>query len=307
MIGFLEELGNVTTCRRDESMVKHTTLRVGGEAEYYVKARHIGHVFKTAYLAHQYGLPLFVLGMGSNILVDDKGIRGLVLENHASTIRVLQNHRLLVDSGAPLSRTLSVAAKAGLTGLEWAAGLPGTVGGAIVNNAGAHGHSIQDSLKMITMIDRHGTIRVIPAYELGLGYRTSRFREDGQGEIIIWAELALAPGNKDEITKRIHEYLLLRRGREPNNPSVGSIFKNPTQSPAGKLIEECGLKGCRIGNAQVSPKHGNFIVNLGKAKAADVSALISLVRQRVQEKTGVVLDLEIQLVGQWNAPPGEVA
>lgn len=306
MIGFLEELESFTTCRRDEPMVKHTTLHVGGEADYYVQARHIGHVFKTTYLARQYHLPLFVLGMGSNILVNDEGIRGLVLENRASTIRVLQNHRLLVDSGAPLSRTLLVAARAGITGLEWAAGLPGTVGGAIVNNSGAHGKCIKDSLKMVTIIDLNGTIRVLPAHELGLGYRTSRFREDGRGEIIIWAELALAPGDKEEIMKRMREYLQLRREREPNDPSMGSIFKNPTEAPAGKLIEECGLKGCRIGNAQVSAKHANFVINLGRAKAADVSSIISLVRRQVHEKTGILLDLEIQLVGQWDTLPGEM-
>ncbi|MFQ5885673.1 MAG: UDP-N-acetylmuramate dehydrogenase, partial [Anaerolineae bacterium] len=257
-------------------------------------------------LARKQGVPYFVMGRGTNLLVADEGIRGLVIENRCRGVRYLTRGEgvlLRVQAGGSLSSLARRTAKEGLGGLEWAVGIPGTVGGAIVNNAGAYGSSIAQQLQQVTLLDSQGVLRGMAVSELELGYRTSRFK--GENSVILSADFALQVESADLLSQRVTSYERERRKSQPKEPSAGSVFKNPAGDYAGRLIEEAGLKGERIGDAQISPLHANYIVNLGQARARDVAALIRLVRERVWQKHGTLLALEIELVGDWE--PGELA
>ena len=300
-----EEEGIGGQALADEPLARHTSYRIGGPADLYVVVRREEDLLGWVTLARREGVSYFVMGRGTNLLVADEGIRGIVIENRCRGVRSLTRSEgilLRVQAGGSLPSLARRTAKEGLGGLEWAVGIPGTVGGAIVNNAGAYGGSIAQRLQQLTLLDSQGFLRRMAVSELGLGYRTSRFK--GEGSVILSADFALQAESRDLLLQRVASYERERRKSQPKEPSAGSVFKNPEGDYAGRLIEEAGLKGERIGDAQISPLHANYIVNLGQARARDVAALIRLVRERVWQKQGVLLELEIELVGDWE--PGEL-
>lgn len=288
---------------KNEPMSLHTFFRIGGPADLYAVATGSQELVELVSLARERDMPYLIIGRGTNILVADKGVRGLVIENGGGEICFEDDAVLYAESGALLRSLARESAWRGLGGLEWAVGIPGSVGGAIVGNAGAYGCYIGDVTRKATVLAPDGTVRELSAAEMGLGYRTSRFKGQagkGEQEIILSAEFALHPEPAQSLAQKMDEYTRRREASQPTEPSIGSIFKRTKQYPAGFLIEQAGLKGMRIGGAQISPKHANFIVNLEEARAADVKALIDLAQEQVRERFGVELELEIELVGEWN-------
>jgi UDP-N-acetylmuramate dehydrogenase len=289
--------------RRNERLAWHTSFHIGGVADYYATVQNVEDLLLALRFAAEHELPVFVLGGGSNILVSDAGIRGLVIENRMQSIHIDPDGHVRVDSGVPLVRLAHLTANRGLAGLEWAAGIPGTVGGAIVNNAAAFGHSMADIISWVGVLSEEGIELVLTPSELDLGYRHSCFTRNGSGKrrgIILEAELALQPSDPQVVRERLREYARRRRQSQPLGLSAGSIFKNPQGDFAGRLIEMAGLKGQRLGHVQISPKHANFILNLGEGQATEVAKLIDLARKTVMDKFGVWLELEIEPVGQWD-------
>lgn len=290
--------------RPAEPMALHTTLGIGGPAEYYAIAHTQEQLIALVRWACGEGLPYRVIGSGANLLITDEGVPGLVIENRINHCCLCPDTGLVrVGSGVNLSDLALYTARRGWAGLEWAVGIPGTVGGAIVGNAGAFGGYIGDVVQGVTILDAHSRVCTLSAAECGFVYRGSRFKQalgkKGQGanqEIILAAVLALRRAAISELEARLQEYTERRARSQPTEPSAGSVFKRTSQYPAGWLIEQVGLKGTRIGGAQISPQHANFIVNLGGATAADVLALIDLARKRVQEHFGIDLELEIEVL-----------
>ena len=288
--------------RQNEPMSLHTSFRIGGPADLYAVATSALELVELVSLAREHDVPYLIIGRGTNVLVADVGIRGLVIENGGQEIWFEDDAVLYAESGALLGDLARESARRGLGGLEWAVGIPGSVGGAIVGNAGAYGSYIGDVTRKATVLTPDGTVRTLSATEIGFGYRTSRFKGQagkGEQEIILSAEFALRPEPVQSLAEKMADYTRRREASQPTEPSAGSVFKRTKQYPAGFLIEQAGLKGTRIGGAQISPKHANFIVNLGQARAADVKALIDLAREQVRERFGVELELEIELVGEW--------
>ncbi len=291
----------------NEPMSLHTSFRIGGPADLYAVATSSQELAELVALAREHEVPYLIIGAGTNILVADKGIRGLVIENKRRIADCgLQGDEvvLYVESGVLLSDLARESVRRGLGGLEWAVGIPGSVGGAIVGNAGAYGRYMSDVVRNVRVLTADGTICELSADEVGFGYRTSRFkvaRGEGRGarEVILSAEFVLHQESPEVLEARMADYTRRREARQPSEPSAGSVFKRTEQYPAGFLIEQAGLKGKRIGNAQISPKHANFIVNLGGAKASEVKALIDLARERVFTEFGIELELEIDLIGEW--------
>jgi len=311
---FLAELERLTPVRRNEPLARHTTMAIGGPAEAYVEAHDCDRLAAVAALAQREGVALFLLGGGSNLLVSDAGLEGLVVETW-SNVDALTGHppapvagsgavRLHAFCGVPLPRLAHQTAKAGLSGIEWAAGIPGTVGGGIVNNAGAHGGCMADTVRQVHVL-RDGRAERLSAAEVGFTYRHTNFRGVWAAQhpavVILAAELELQPAAPTTCEHRVQECVEYRRATQPAQRSVGSIFKNPPGNAAGRLIEQTGLKGATSGDAEISTVHANFIVNRGRATARDVNALVALAQQRVYEQFGVTLELEIQRVGTHDA------
>ncbi|MBM3127804.1 MAG: UDP-N-acetylmuramate dehydrogenase [Chloroflexi bacterium] len=286
--------------RANEPLAAHTTFRIGGPADFFVAAETPDGLIDLVRVARAQQIPFFVLGNGSNILVRDCGFRGLVIENQCDqfSLDVLDPTRALlrVESGAVLPGLANRLARQGWAGLEWGIGVPGTIGGAIVGNAGAHGACIADNLIGVTILDADNVVRELPKTELAFAYRTSRFKR-AQDEIVLRAEFEMTRDDPHACIARMQQYVEHRRRTQPTEPSVGSIFKNPSGSAAGRLIDQAGLKGTRVGGVEVSQVHANFFVNRGGATANDVLQLIEIVRERVRAKFGVELELEIQVVG----------
>lgn len=286
----------------NETMAWHTSFRIGGAADYYARISDTSDLARAMMFAGDRDLPVFILGGGSNILVSDAGIRGLVVENRMPSVAIDCQGRMRASSGVPLGSLVRLAARHGLSGLEWAAGIPGTLGGAIVSNAGAFGHSMEDVVLWAGVLSRECTEVVHSGDELGFAYRTSTFKTGGSRQsrnVILEAELALRPAPRESVENGLKECIQKRKETQPQGPGAGSIFKNPPGDYAGRLVEEVGLKGHRIGGAQISSKHANFMVNTGDARASDVSGLIDLARTRVIDRFGIWLDLEIEMVGDW--------
>ena len=287
--------------RVDELLARHTTLRLGGPADLFVEAKTIPELVEYVRLARQSAVPFFILGNGSNILVLDKGIRGLVIENHCDefSLEVTDSERavLTAESGASLPGLASRVSRQGWSGLEWGIGVPGTIGGAIVGNAGAQGSSIADNLLNVTILDVRNSTQELPKTDCGFDYRTSRFKQ-GRRDIILTAEFELKQSEAKVCITRMNSFTEHRRRTQPTDPSIGSMFKNPTGDFAGRLIEQAGLKGKRVGNVEVSSIHANFFVNLGMATARDVMNLIQVVSDTVHETFGIDLQLEIEVVGE---------
>ena len=251
------------------SLAGQTSFRVGGAARYFFDARDKDDLVRAVFFAKEKGLPFFILGGGSNLLVSDEGFDGVVVLANNKEIRANKN-KITTEAGARLSDLVRLSVENNLTGLEWAAGIPGTIGGAVKVNAHAFGSDISQLVKNIE-------------------------KEDN---IIFSVELELKKGDKEKSEKLIREYFIKRKETQPlNYPSAGCIFKNPSGQFAGKLIDDCGLKGERIGEAEISKKHANFIINLGGARAKDIAALIALAKTEVKKKFGVDIKEEIERVG----------
>jgi len=279
--------------KANEPLAKYTTFKIGGPADFFVEIESEDKLLKALKLVKELKLPYFILGGGSNLLVADEGYRGVIIKisNLKSQI---SNRKIVVGAGVSLGKLVELAAENSLTGLEFAAGIPGTVGGAVRGNAGAWGKAIGDKVKRVKVLTPEGKIKWIKNSDCRFSYRQSRFKKTKE---IIWeAELELKKGDKKEIQEKIKENLA-KRADQPKEPSAGCVFINPKPLSAGELIDKCGLKGKRIGNAQISPKHANFIVNLGGAKATDATKLIKLIKEKAKEKFGIDLEKEIFLLG----------
>ena len=278
----------------NEPMSKYTSMRVGGPADYYVEPADKQDLVEIARYFQKNNYPYLMLGRGSNMIISDEGIRcaAINLETSLSNVR-MEGDLVIAEAGAHLSKFVDFCIQLELGGVEMLAGIPGSVGGAIVMNAGAHGGETADHIVEVEVV-RDGRIQSIKKEDAGFAYRRSAFAND----IVLGASFRLAKGDKEELTRRRRELILKRNTTQPLTlPNSGSMFKNPPGTYAAKLIEQAGLKGKRVGNAQISEKHANFIVNLGDAKASDVLTLVDLVRRTVHQNTGVLLELEVKLVG----------
>jgi len=309
--------------QKNVSLKDYTTFKIGGKAKYFCRVSTKEELIEAAKFAKKMKLPFFILGTGSNLLISDKGFSGLVIKIKYSTFNI-QYSKILTGAGTSLSQLVNAAASAGLTGLEWAAGIPGTVGGAVYGNAGAFGKSMKDVIKTVTVLKIPNSksdhspfpmgwvaqpfnkgcgeipnkiqIKKYKNKECSFGYRDSIFKKR-KDLIIVSATLQLKKGKKKEIGNIMKEYLEYKKKTQPLNfSSAGSVFKNPKGFFSGELIEKCGLKGKKIGNAKFSEKHANFIINLGGATAQDVKKLINLAKKSVKKKFGVVLEEEIELL-----------
>ena len=298
----LEKLLTADQIKKEEPLSRHTTFRVGGPAEYLVTPE-ISQIPDVVALCTQQEVPLTIIGNGSNLLISDSGLRGVVLEvgKAASGIRMVDGEDLVVRAGTLLSETANFAAKNGLSGMEFAAGIPGSLGGAVVMNAGAYGGEMKDILSGVRVLTKTGEIKVRPADELDLSYRHSRMMDEE--EIALEARLNLTQGSEVVIRARMEELRKKRVEKQPlEYPSAGSTFKRPEGYFAGKLIEEAGLRGYRIGDAQVSEKHCGFVINRGNASAAQILELMQYVQDRVKEASGVQLEPEVRLLGFESVP-----
>ena len=278
-----------------EPLQKYTTWKVGGPADLVYQPEDLAECAEVLQLARQYQVPVTILGVGSNVLIADQGLRGLVILTQGFQKITWQQHQVTVGSGVLLSHLSRLAAEKGLTGLEFAAGIPGSLGGAVVTNAGAYGCSLDQVIVSVQSLNMEGKTKEYRKEELALKYRDSIFKREK--ELIVEIRLALQIGNISEIKQRMRQYLHLRREKQPLElPNAGSVFKNTGQG-AGRLIEGVGAKGWRVGDAQISEKHANFIVNLGEAKASEIKTLIREVQKAVKQKYGVELETEVVFLG----------
>ena len=281
---------------REEPLSKHTSFRIGGPAAVFCTPANAQQMACAARLCRQHGIRRYVLGKGSNVLFSDQGFDGAVLSTAlmAGAPRIVGNE-VFADAGLGLNTLCKAAAAHGLSGLEFAFGIPGSVGGAVYMNAGAYGGEMRDVLLAVTFLDETGEVRTLPAGELELGYRTSIFERTGW--CVLEAQLRLVPGDPAQIEAAMQELMARRVEKQPlEYPSAGSAFKRPQGAFAGALIQQCGLRGKRVGGAAISEKHCGFIVNLGGATCADVLALADLVCKTVKEQTGYLLEKEIRVV-----------
>lgn len=283
----------------DEPMKKHTNFKIGGNADVFVIAKSIEEIKCVIKFSKENNIPLTILGNGSNVLVSDKGIRGIVLQIGLKEIKVEKHENALieVDAGAMLGALAQILLKQSISGFEFAAGIPGSIGGAIRMNAGAYGGEMKDIVKDVTVLNEKGEINVLTNEECEFSYRHSRFTDSK--EIVIKVTLELPLGDEAEIKAKMDEYDQSRREKQPLNlPSAGSTFKRGSDFITAKLIDECGLKGYTSGDAQVSTLHAGFVVNLGNATAQDVLNVVNHVKQVVLEKTGKQIELEVELLGE---------
>lgn len=284
--------------RRAEPLADHTTMRVGGPADLMATARDVATLTVLVRGARAAGIPLLVLGRGSDVVVSDAGFRGLVVLSRAEGWRI-DGNRLIAEAGLPLASAATHTQRAGLSGLEFGLAVPGTVGGAVWANAGAHGSDMAAVLESVTILRADGTEAMEPVAALGLAYRDSRFKRSA-GELVLTATFRLAAADPTVIKAGLDEIRRWRREHQPlGRPSAGSVFRNPPGDSAGRLIDACGLRGARLGGAVISEKHANFIVNEGGATAAQVRSIAQRAREAVAERFGVDLEYEIQFVGDW--------
>ncbi len=292
-------LGQFGDLRRDELLARHTTFGIGGPADLFLTVRSVGDLASATNAAFEAGVPVFVLGSGSNILVADAGIRGLVVDNRCRA-EVSEGALLRVESGASFAAFARKMCRAGLDGLAWAVGIPGTIGGAVVYNAGAYGGCLADVLRRVRLQLPGNGDQWVDAADLDLVYRGSVFTAGTfEGKAVLEAELELAPGNAPDLLARAASYDQKRLAAQPRGRNAGSTFKNPPDSPAWKLVEAVGMRGAKRGDAAISEKHANFFVNDGNARAADVAWLIAEAQRRVNEQFGISLEPEVKFVGAW--------
>ena len=295
---FQEILGNDRVLEA-EPMGKHTTFRIGGPADLFVAPENTDEIKKLIAICKEEEVPYFILGNGSNLLVSDKGYRGVIMQLYRSFGQItLKENEIHAQAGALLSGIAAMAREASLTGFEFAGGIPGTLGGAVVMNAGAYGGEMKDVLKEVTVLTPEGEVVTLQARELQMGYRTSIIKESGY--IVLEAVISLKKGDQDEIKSRMQELAGMRSSKQPlSYPSAGSTFKRPEGYFAGKLIMDSGLRGYQVGGAQVSEKHCGFVINTGNATAKDVTTLMADVQRIVMEKFGVKLEPEVKFLGEF--------
>ena len=283
----------------DEPMKRHTTFRIGGPADFFLLPSTVDEVGGILEICREEELPYFILGNGSNLLVSDKGYRGVIIQLYRNFSNIsVEGNEICASSGALLSQIAAAARNASLTGFEFAGGIPGTLGGAVFMNAGAYGGELKDVLKEAVVMTEQGEILTLPVEKLEMGYRTSRIKKAGY--LVLEARLVLEQGDMDkirDITKDLTEKRVTKQPLE--YPSAGSTFKRPEGYFAGKLIMDAGLRGYQVGDAQVSEKHCGFVINKGNATAADVLTLIENVREKVQEQFGVTLEPEVKFLGEF--------
>lgn len=287
--------------RRQEPMSLHTTFRIGGPADLFVTPGSIQAVADSIRICKETQTPYAVIGNGSNLLVSDTGYRGVIIQIGRNLNQVSVNgEEIRAQAGAMLSVIAKTALSESLTGFEFASGIPGTLGGAAVMNAGAYGGEMKDVLTEVTVLTREGEIRTIPAEKLEMGYRTSLAAKNGW--IILEAVLKFQKGDAEAIRGRMEELKMQRVTKQPLDlPSAGSTFKRPEGYFAGKLIMDAGLRGFTVGGAQISEKHCGFVVNKGGATAEDVRNLICAVQKKVQEEAGVKLEPEVKFLGEFHS------
>lgn len=300
----IRELSRLGTVRENELMSRHTTFGVGGPADIFLKVGDQAALRGVMRLACESGIQTFVLGSGSNILVGDGGLRGLVVANDSRAIEGPVEgedgrQHLKADSGVSFAALARRMGRSGYGGLEWAVGIPGTLGGAVVYNAGAYGSCLADVLTAIDVMERNGSVETLPASALSLEYRGSLFtRGLFLDRPILSVTLSLRAGDVAAIARQVEALDTKRKSAQPPGRNAGSIFKNPDDRPAWWYIDKVGLRGARIGDAQISAKHANFFMNVGQARASDVKALIDEVMRRVHERFEVELHPEVALVGE---------
>ena len=282
------------------SLGPYTSARIGGQADLLITASSSNELAEIVSTLWEQGLSFFMLGGGSNVLISDKGVRGVTVLNRAKAVRFENGSqpKVWVEAGVIFSNLANRCASKGLSGLEWAAAVPGTVGGAVYGNAGAFDGDVSRNLIQAEILTEAGRAQW-PVEKMEYGYRTSVLKRGEMNAVVLSAELSLKIATKEEVTVKIEQFSEHRKSTQPPGASMGSMFKNPTGDYAGRLIEAAGLKGTRIGNAEISPVHGNFFVNHGQTKASDIRALIELAQKTVIDKFGVQLELEVELVGEW--------
>lgn len=302
-MGLHEELCGILESEnvlKDELMKKHTTFRVGGPADWLVTPTEEQQIREVVNLLRTENVPYYVMGNGSNLLVGDKGYRGVIIQlgKNLSQIRMTEEGVLYAQAGALLSKIAAEALAQSLTGFEFASGIPGTLGGAVMMNAGAYGGEMKHVLKDALALTANGELRVLPVEQMELGYRTSIFAQNG--DIVLSAQIRLQEGSPEEIRAYMDELKEKRITKQPlEYPSAGSTFKRPEGYFAGKLIEDTGLRGFQVGGAQVSEKHCGFVINKEQATAADILSLIEQVSDRVEAKFGVRLEPEVKRIGEF--------
>ncbi len=291
------KLSDLAVVRQDEPLARRTTLRVGGCADFYVEPASEPELTFILHWCRRREVPFVMLGRGSNLLVRDGGIRGLVIclaQPSFSRIEVM-GYRVHCGAGAKLKQVATEAKREGVTGLEFLEGIPGTIGGALRMNAGAMGAWTFDIVESIRYMDQEGQAHEVPARDVPVEYRSCPLLKE---HIALGAVLKGHPSARDVVEKRMKSFSQKRWDSQPAAPSAGCIFKNPSTIPAGKLIDELGLKGTRVGGAMVSMEHGNFIVNDGSATARDVFELIAIIRARARVQRGIELETEVEIIGE---------
>ena len=286
--------------KQNEPLLKHTTFAIGGPAKYFVVAKTKEEVLEAIGFAESKKLPFFLLGGGSNILINDAGYEGLIIKIQIGGVKT-DGNRITAGAGILLSQLVNESANYGLSGLEWAVGIPGTIGGAVNGNAGAYGRSVSESVDEITVLAEEGGQWKEKKYsnkDCRFEYRKSKFKHSANREIILEASLDLQKSDTEKVREEIRNTILQRKGKIPAQPSAGCVFKNIKKdgqliAAVGKLVEECGLKGVKSGGAEIPNLHGNYIVNTGGAKAEDVVRLINLCKQKIKEKFNLELEEEI--------------
>lgn len=295
-----QELANIVSEKnvtKDKPLKDHTYTKLGGNADYFVTPTSYEQVQEVVKFAKRHDIPFTLLGNGSNLIIRDGGIRGIVMYlGKLNEIRV-EGTMMIAQSGALIADVSKKALEHHLTGLEFACGIPGSVGGALFMNAGAYGGEIKDVLITTTVVDRNGELKELRAEQLDLSYRFSNIQKNG--DIVLEATFGLAPGNYEEIKAKMDDLTYRRESKQPlEYPSCGSVFKRPPGYYAGKLIQDSGLQGKQIGGAQVSLKHAGFIINKDNATAKEYIALIEHVQKVVKEKFGVELEREVRIIGE---------
>ena len=284
------------------SLAPYTSARIGGAADALVTAYSADELAQAVHTCWQQDLPFTMLGGGSNVLVSDAGVRGIVILNRAKAVEFRSGAVPMIraEAGTIFSNLAHRAAAKGLAGLEWAIAVPGTVGGAVYGNAGAFGGDTSQNLIRAEILSESGR-HWWSTEKLEYGYRTSALKRAHSKAVVLAAEFAVINGDPAQIQATVDGFTERRKATQPPGASMGSMFKNPPGYFAGQLIEACGLKGTRIGNAEISPVHGNFFVNTGETKSADIKKLIDLAQKTVFEKIGIKLELEVELLGDFDA------
>jgi len=281
-------------------LAPYTSARIGGPADALITATSADELAKIVSQLWELDIPYLILGGGSNVLISNKGFRGVAILNRAKDVTFNKGSkpRVRAEAGVIIANLARRSATHGLAGLEWAAAVPGTVGGAVYGNAGAFGGDLNSVLIQTELLTEHGR-ELWPVEKMEYGYRTSILKRQSLKAIVLWAELRLENSTKEKVSVKISEFSERRKATQPPGASMGSMFKNPPDDFAGRLIEAAGLKGTRIGSAEISPVHANFFINHGQTKAEDVRKLVNLAQRTVFEKFGINLELEIEMVGEW--------